>query len=203
VHRGKVYVVSCKDLGAPPTKEGSYQAANAWWERKQAEIDGYMIQLTAVEIERRRDELRRALSAAWRVDQLESIRGRYGSLEAAYLAGAPALFASGPFEPIVEERPVVSVPDDLTIGGQVALRLEILRSRVGARRLSADRYDNVCDAVGRFRDFLGAAFPVTTINEHAFERYFYDLLRRVTERQTDRKAGMWSDSTRAEARSLP
>ena len=42
LHRGKVYVISCKELGAPPTKEGSYQAANAWGERKRAEIEGSM-----------------------------------------------------------------------------------------------------------------------------------------------------------------
>ncbi len=39
-YKGKKYAVSCRQLGAEETKEGSYQAANAWWERKRAEIDG-------------------------------------------------------------------------------------------------------------------------------------------------------------------
>lgn len=194
VHRGKVYVISCKELGAPPNKEGSYQAANAWWERKRAEIDGYLDQLMAAEIKQHRDELQHALSSAWRVDHLQRMKERYGSLEA-FLAKAPALFTPGPFEPVVEERPpVVPIPEDLTIGGQVDLWLETLRSRVAAKRLSADRYDNVRDAVGRFRDFLGSTCPVAAINEHEFERYFYHLLGRVTERQTDPKAGMSEDT---------
>jgi|SRR5579864_844633 len=39
-HNNKRYVVSCRQLNAPQTKEGSYQAANAWWEAKKAELDG-------------------------------------------------------------------------------------------------------------------------------------------------------------------
>ncbi len=38
-HRGKNYSVSCRQLGVEPTKEASYQAANAWWEDKEAEIE--------------------------------------------------------------------------------------------------------------------------------------------------------------------
>ncbi len=40
VYRGKTYTVSCKELGCPETKEGSYRAANEWWEAKLAEIQG-------------------------------------------------------------------------------------------------------------------------------------------------------------------
>ena len=39
----KLYAVSCKQLGLPRhlwTKEGSRQEANAWWQAKQAELDG-------------------------------------------------------------------------------------------------------------------------------------------------------------------
>lgn len=38
-YRGKNYAVSCKQLNATPTKEGSWRAANAWWLTKKAEID--------------------------------------------------------------------------------------------------------------------------------------------------------------------
>jgi hypothetical protein len=40
MYRGHRYVVSCKALAMPENKHESYQAANTWWERKQAEIDG-------------------------------------------------------------------------------------------------------------------------------------------------------------------
>lgn len=39
MHRGKIYTVSCVQLGTPETKEGSYAAANEWWRKKQAELD--------------------------------------------------------------------------------------------------------------------------------------------------------------------
>jgi hypothetical protein len=37
-HRGKMYAVSCRQLGCPETKEASAAAANAWWEAKEEEI---------------------------------------------------------------------------------------------------------------------------------------------------------------------
>jgi integrase len=41
MYRGVRYRVSCEDLGAMVyTKEGSAKLANAWWERKRAELDG-------------------------------------------------------------------------------------------------------------------------------------------------------------------
>lgn len=39
MHKGKRYVVSCRQLDMPPTKEGSYVAANQWWRQRLAEIE--------------------------------------------------------------------------------------------------------------------------------------------------------------------
>jgi integrase len=39
MHKGKVYTVSCEALNVAATKESSYQAANAWWKAKRAELD--------------------------------------------------------------------------------------------------------------------------------------------------------------------
>ena len=41
VYKGRSYTISCKALNVPPTKMESYQAANAWWAAKRAEIDSY------------------------------------------------------------------------------------------------------------------------------------------------------------------
>jgi integrase len=38
-YNGKMYAISPQALGVEPTKEASYQAANAWWLKKQAELD--------------------------------------------------------------------------------------------------------------------------------------------------------------------
>lgn len=40
VFRGKVYTISCRSLNVPENKKDSYQAANAWWLKKEAEIEG-------------------------------------------------------------------------------------------------------------------------------------------------------------------
>lgn len=40
MYRGVFYKVSCRKLGAPETKEASYQAANEWWRSKLAELNG-------------------------------------------------------------------------------------------------------------------------------------------------------------------
>ena len=39
MHRGKLYVVSCRQLGVPETKEASWRAANEWWEQQQGIAD--------------------------------------------------------------------------------------------------------------------------------------------------------------------
>ena len=39
-YRNTRFVVSCRQLDAPETKEGSYREANAWWLAKKAEVDG-------------------------------------------------------------------------------------------------------------------------------------------------------------------
>src|SRR5579884_2662048 len=38
-YKGRMYVISPKALDVPATKADSYQAANVWWLKKQAEID--------------------------------------------------------------------------------------------------------------------------------------------------------------------
>ncbi len=38
-YKGQMYFISCRQLGVQPTKYGSWQAANDWWAKKQAEID--------------------------------------------------------------------------------------------------------------------------------------------------------------------
>src|SRR5271165_2137627 len=38
-YKGVLYQISCDQLDCPQTKADSYQAANAWWSAKKAEID--------------------------------------------------------------------------------------------------------------------------------------------------------------------
>ncbi len=38
-HKGKMYAVSCKQLGRPDTKDESRDAANDWWQTREKEIE--------------------------------------------------------------------------------------------------------------------------------------------------------------------
>lgn len=38
MYKGTIYTVTCESLGTRPTKEDSYRHANAWWQRKLAEL---------------------------------------------------------------------------------------------------------------------------------------------------------------------
>src|SRR4051812_18974903 len=40
MYRRARYVISCNQLGTAQTKDGSYRAANEWWLKTKAEVDG-------------------------------------------------------------------------------------------------------------------------------------------------------------------
>ena len=88
------------------------------------------------------------------------------------------------------EENVAPIPQDQTIGAQVEVWLETQRLRVTARKLSADRYDNVKDSIQRFRAFVGPALPVTSIDEDKLERYYFDLQAAVGKETAKPRAGL-------------
>src|SRR5581483_10556918 len=71
MYRGKRYVVSCRQLNAPPTKEGSAAAANAWWENKKREIDGSLLPAVDPVVEKVIRLLQRPDGAATLVEEAE------------------------------------------------------------------------------------------------------------------------------------
>jgi hypothetical protein len=46
LYKGKWYSISCKLLGTEETKEGSWRAANEWWEREKGKADALPVELT-------------------------------------------------------------------------------------------------------------------------------------------------------------
>ena len=59
-YRGKMFAVSCRQLGCPPSKDASRAAANSWWGAKQAELDTIPESPKKSHWEKQRDE-----RAAW------------------------------------------------------------------------------------------------------------------------------------------
>lgn len=128
MHKGKLYVVSCRELGVKETKEASYQAADAWWLKKMAEIDnaGYkFVHGTLKELRKRiewaaandelemAEEYRRKLSEAEAIDacKTKDILEKHEKLK--------ALNALFPYAPDLDERlrhlkdMGIKIPEDL------------------------------------------------------------------------------------------
>jgi integrase len=74
------------------------------------------------------------------------------------------------------------VPEDRTVGGQVKAWMGTLEVRVKARKLAADRYDNIRRNIERFRDYVGTQVEVTSIDESRIEGFYHHLLGKVAER---------------------
>jgi hypothetical protein len=179
--KGKLYWVSTRDLEAPPTKDGSYQVANAWRAQKRAELEGYrpptqhegVVQIL---------QQRLPWAQAHRPGKLaDSIKETISFLEtaddlhpsiASELLGDPETYRR--WNERTQQAPETVVDND-TIGQRVARWVEHMRASVQLGRISADRYNNVRDQIARFQNFVGTALPVAAINEDVYERYFFDL----------------------------
>jgi len=146
MYQGKLFTVSCRDLGVLETKEASYQAANAWWAGKRAEIeegprrphDGIL-----AELELRRD-LSRNLGAEPEAEVLDQKIGLIKAMEDEPRADvAQALCDMEVFEEIwpdnsstdariaIARRNGIDVPDEVDPS--------VLDYLFGDRRLRLDR----------------------------------------------------------------
>lgn len=241
MYRGKVYTVSCKELGLPPTKEESYQAANAWWKAKLAELDRAASPKTHPVIrglqkrldwarENGRDDLVAGIAAkiatAKKIDVAPSgsnlkivektealsnllvsapdLDRRIKDLEDLGVVFPPGL-TPGLLDTYLGDHRLWSdrlrhsrkpeTAEEKTVGGQADAWLRSKKVEVEAGRITAARWDNIRQMVGRFRDHVGGESPVTCVAEEALERYYLHLLAQVAERHNDpaRSAGMSAD----------
>lgn len=203
LYRDKLYVISCKQLGVPASKEASYQAANRWWAAKRAEIDGNLPphpnaqylnilgqRLAWAQAHGRRD-LTQSLDDTIekvRSDATGQLNGRIDPFDLP--AVVLDLMDHATWKERLSEENIDPIPQDQTIGAQVEVWLETQRLRVKTRKLSADRYDNVKDGIERFRAFLGSSLPVTSIDEDRLERYYFDLQAAVGKQTAKLRAGL-------------
>lgn len=154
MYRGKMHRVSCADLGASPTKEASYQAANEWWGKTVAELQ-------------RPNPAEEMVSRLDRADLLDTIRQGQAAKE--LLQG----LGEYPLVPLHEDYPVVvedggeynlqgisqlveklgkkPIQLDKTIGNQAHRYLEIER----ARGKAPNTFANLRHFVIKFQEFAG------------------------------------------------
>ena len=181
LYKGKLYWVSTRALKAPPTKEGSYQAANAWWAQKRAELDGYkpptqhegVVQILQERLAwaQAHHQGKLADSLKETISLLETADDLHPSIASEFLGG---LETYRRWSQRTQQAPD-TVIDNNTIGHHVARWLENMRARAQLGQISPDRYDNVRDQIARFENFVGMELPVAAINEDVYEKYFLDL----------------------------
>jgi integrase len=173
-HQGKMYSVSCRQLGTPPTKEASASAANAWWLQKQAEIDQKASEPTPLE------QMRAAVNVLALVEEFKTA-DRETKMRIAEAVLGPAKIKE------MEEGVdfILGTPQDhdRTIGAQVAEWLKGQKAAMAAGQLDPTSYDGYRVNVNRFRDWIGAERSVESITAVKFKEFYEYLLGQVGERR--------------------
>jgi integrase len=225
--KGTRYRVFCCDLPitrAAWTKESSYQAANAWWERKRAELAAAA--LAARPHADRLNELAefrdaaKAVGAQWDAGVLDAEISRVSVLppdadttldhftrqvvrdfekySGVSLAGVePAVLRSFLSRDDLHRdrvRRIATTPPQRTIGGLVACWLDGRRAEHGAGDRSANSTSSLRKAITHFERFVGPSNPVEVITEERWEGWYLHCKAREKERDADRKAG-WASLT--------
>lgn len=173
---GKVYVVSCRQLGVPETKEASWKAANFWWEEQEKKIG-----LPAEDAEL----VRRA--------RVRSIQKDFGSMdEATRREVVDALLGAGSYQSLVSAADGLVAHIDAPAKGREVSTYSgqwqsFLRSICQAGQMSEGRFDAYCRRVRPFTDYLGDV-AIDQIDESRLEGYFGHLSHQMSE-------GRYSPST--------
>src|SRR5262245_43019812 len=142
-YKGKMYSVSCRQLGVEPTKESSWRAAREWWAAKKAEIDARPKPV---------DERVRVGHAMWAAWIVQEYRDKPLPRELAQeIVGKARLHE-------LEEgvRALVARPKlERTIGANVESWNRTLRAAVDAGRIDISRYDAYRRNLAVFAEWAG------------------------------------------------
>jgi integrase len=171
VHKGKVYVVSCRQLGAPETKEASWRAANEWWERQQAIAD----------IPPEDDRLARAAKISNLVRDFSKLD------DDARREAVEALLGAGSYDSLKTQAgtmlaSMTSPPPGRTVTAQVEAWKTLLRAVCQSGQMSEGRYDAYCRNIGSFVAWIGPEAAIDAIDEAKLEGFFNHLSIQVAAR---------------------
>jgi len=168
VHRGKVYMLSCRQLGVPETKEASWQAANEWWEREQGIAD----------LPTENDRVSRAVQVNRLVQEFSRLDddGRREAVE--------ALLGAGAFDRLKAQAGTMLAGMDTpsperTVKCQVDAWQTLLRGVCQSGQMSEGRYDAYCRNIGAFVDWIGPETAIDAIDEARLEGFFNHLSAKV------------------------
>jgi len=212
MYRGVRYVRSCRQLGAPATKDGSYRAANAWWTDKEAEIEGSTPPHPQAEAIAKLERRLSYVHEHGLVDESAPIRKRLAAvrLSAATSPVDVDAISDGQMSAIkillgVEDTEdnrrflasLINIPRwddreridtanpvavDRTLEACIHSWLKTQFDRMRAGGISPGAYENLRREAERFRDYAGSSRDVATINEVVVDTYYNHLLKLTGDR---------------------
>ena len=173
-HKGKMYIVSCRQLGVEANKEESTDAANAWWEAKEKEIESAPpneqdVKTNAVKVW--------TLVQEWQHLDEESRQKLVDTL-----------VGSGQYQKLKTqaEKVVAAVkesPPDRTVKAQVEAWRALLQSVCQSGQMSEGRYDAYRRNIEKFTAWIGPGTAIDAIDEAKLEGFFNHLSSCVAEEQ--------------------
>jgi integrase len=170
-HKGKMYAVSCRQLGRPETKEGSAAAANRWWEAKQKEIETAPpteadLQANAFKVWSMVQDWR-SLDEPSREKIVDSLvgNGQYQKIK-------------GQAEAMIESTAKVVLPER-TVKAQVEAWKALLHGVCRSGQMSEGRFDAYCRNIGNFVAWIGEDTAIDVIDEGKLEGFFNYLSTQI------------------------
>jgi integrase len=184
-YKGLLYQVSCDQLGCTDTKADSYQAANAWWMAKKAEIDSqqpsgkwsYEIET----LEKRRDWAR----AHGEAEQAAGYTGLINDLSHDMMDDLPSsivrsmVFPSDQSNAVWQDRlsrDQLRVPEERLMGKQIKSYLELQMARAKTKHISVPEYDQIRVCLNAFTTWVGEESMIDSISPDRWEAWYVHLL---------------------------
>ena len=190
MYKGQRYTVACSVLNAPPSKEESYRQANAWWQKKRAEIDGERVTVDP-RIEVLEEWSGQEITSK---DELRSVLAAYVQEMSAARRGEPLLTREQHAKALGESRlreletavgafrnPPVAVEG--SVGAWAGAWHKHQEGQVGAGLLSAARCANNRHCLERFIAYAGSSSPVESVNAAKLQGFYAYCLEKVAERR--------------------
>jgi hypothetical protein len=191
--RGKTYFVSCLALGCEQTKEGSWQAANAWWKIKKNEL-----------------AIDKSKSVMGSLESVTEMCNEWAGREV--LPGEVPVFVSEMIETSFNAKPEIQTKLWMNLLGETGFKklaegvemgkradllvksaledepvmtdtvqhaikkwLDLLQVKVGNGKLSPASFDNYQRQISHFEAFIGSFSPISAINEATIEAYYVHI----------------------------
>ena len=193
-YRGKMFAVSCRQLGVPQTKDGSLLAANIWWEAKQAELDAQPVCpiRQAKEVHQTYQKMAQWHIANGDKEQAAMVLDESAESGATGYSDDPLARLPESAKELWQDRfaALDNNEEGVTIK-QAAIRfMERQKTRVKAKEIVPLRYEVIRNQVDYFCKFIGAAKSVAKINTENVDRFYNHILEQLAERKANKSKGI-------------